>query len=65
MVVVTTVGYLPFYGNTVIIDHGGDIKHCTDTISEYLVNKGDTVERDSPSPVGSTEQIHRPSSILK
>lgn len=53
--VVTTVGYLPFYGNTVIIDHGGGYKTLYGHISEYLVNKGDTVEKGQPiARVGST-----------
>lgn len=53
--VVTTVGYLPFYGNTVIIDHGGGYKTLYGHTSEYLVSKGDTVEKGQPiARVGST-----------
>ena len=53
--VVTTVGYLPFYGNTVIIDHGGGYKSLYGHTSEYLVKKGDTVAKGQPiARVGST-----------
>ncbi|MGB3912742.1 MAG: M23 family metallopeptidase [Thermacetogeniaceae bacterium] len=53
--VVITVGYLPFYGNTVIIDHGGGYKTLYGHISEFLVAKGDTVEKRQPiARVGST-----------
>jgi len=53
--VVTTVGYLPFYGNTVIIDHGGGYKTLYGHASEYLVKKGDIVEKGQPiARVGST-----------
>jgi len=53
--VVTTVGSLPFYGNTVIIDHGGGYKTLYGHTSEYLVSKGDTVEKGQPvARVGST-----------
>jgi murein DD-endopeptidase MepM/ murein hydrolase activator NlpD len=52
---VTTVGYLPYYGNALIIDHGGGYKTLYGHASEFLVNKGDTVERGQPiARVGST-----------
>ena len=38
-----------------IIDHGGGYKTLYGHISEYLVNKGDTVEKGQPiARVGST-----------
>lgn len=52
---VTTVGYLPYYGNTVIIDHGGGYKTLYGHASEFMVKKGDTVEKgQSIARVGST-----------
>jgi len=52
---VTTVGYLPYYGNTVIIDHGGGYKTLYGYASEFLVKKGAAVKKGQPiARVGST-----------
>lgn len=52
---VDSLGYLPFYGETVIIDHGDGYQTLYAHLSKYLVKPGDVVEEGQGiAQVGST-----------
>lgn len=52
---VVWVGWRPFYGNTVILDHGDNYRTVYGHISDYLVKNGDVVEKGQViARVGST-----------
>ena len=52
---VDSLGYLPFYGETVILDHGDGYQTLYAHLSKYLVKPGDVVEEGQGiAQVGST-----------